>query len=111
MVGAMTTGAPVSVCFFILSLVINFYAGLYTKNVASNSVTDVFLDNIPVFNVDEIFIYGSILFVLLIFIVISIHPRRIPFSLKTISLFVFVRSIFISLTHIAPFPERVAINK
>ena len=37
-------------------------------------------------------------------------PKRIPFTLKTIALFVIIRSIFITLTHIGPFPDHTAID-
>lgn len=96
--------------FLFASLVINFYAGTYATEVASNPVTDIILDHIPVFNVDGVFVWGAIIFVACIFLVGLSNPHRIPFTLKTISLFVVVRSIFISLTHIAPFPSQIPLD-
>jgi hypothetical protein len=96
--------------FLSASLVINFYAGTYATQMASNPVTDIILDNIPVFDVDGIFVWGAIIFVGCIVLVCLSHPHRIPFTLKTISLFVVVRSLFISLTHIAPSPTQVMLD-
>lgn len=96
--------------FLFASLVINFYAGTYATAVASNPVTDVILDNIPVFNVDGVFVWGAIVFIGCIFLVGLSNPHRMPFTLKTISLFVVIRSVFITLTHIAPFPTQVPLD-
>jgi len=94
----------------IVSLIINYYAGLYATEKASLAVTDIILSNIPVFNVDEIFIYGP--FVLWAFVIILsiVKPQRIPFILKNIALFILIRSVFITLTHIGPFPNALPLD-
>jgi hypothetical protein len=99
-----------SFIFLLVSLVINFIAGTYAEASISNPVTDIILSNIPVFDVDQIFIYGAIFFIVCIAAVCFEHPERTPFTIKAISLFVVIRSIFISLTHIAPFPTHVVID-
>ncbi len=98
-----------SVALFLVSLYINFYAGTYATTAASNYVTDIILDNIPVYDVDGIFVYGALALCAFIFLVCAIHPHRFLFVLKTISVFVIVRSVFVSLTHIAPAPGQVEI--
>jgi hypothetical protein len=82
------------------SLVINFYAGTYATEVASNSVSDIILNNIKVYDVDGIFIYGPIIFWFVAGPMLIARPWRIPFTLKSISLFVLIRSVFITLTHL-----------
>src|SRR3989344_1843279 len=77
-----------SILLLALALVVNFYAGVYATEKASNSVTDIVLSNIRVYDVDGIFVYGSIIF----------------------WIFVLIRSVFISLTHIGPFPTQIAID-
>jgi len=84
------------------SLIINYAAGNYAVEKASNGVTDIILDNIPIMDVDGIFIYGAILFGLFVIILLIKEPKQIPFIIKSVALFVFVRAIFISLTHIGP---------
>jgi membrane-associated phospholipid phosphatase len=38
------------------------------------------------------------------------YPERIPFTIKASSIFVIIRSVFINLTHIAPFPTSIQID-
>lgn len=87
----------------LVSLVVNFYAGMYATESASNRVTDLILSNTRVYDVDWIFIYGSWVLVLVIGLICFRYPWKIPFILKSIALFVLTRSVFITLTHIGPF--------
>ena len=89
------------------SLFINYTAGNYANKMASNGVTDIILDNVPIIDVDGIFVYGAVLFGLFIVIVLIKEPKQIPFIIKSIALFVFVRSIFISLTHLGPIIQQL----
>jgi len=93
------------------SIIINFYASTYATERASSSVTDIVLSNIRVFDVNGIFAYGSVLFLIFIAIVCFHNPKRIPFVVKSIALFVIIRSVFISLTHIGPFPINALVNQ
>ena len=100
----------ISIAFLLLaaSLVINYYAGLYADRNASNAVTDIVLSNIRAFDVDGIFNYGAIAFWIFMILLFVAKPQRIPFTLKSIALFVLIRALFISLTHIAPFPTSIS---
>ena len=99
-----------SLILLAFALVINYYAGTYATEKASNPVTDIVLDNIPVFDVDEVFVYGGYTLVALVVLVCLANSRRIPFTVKTIALFYIIRSVFVSLTHIAPFPTHTFID-
>lgn len=92
------------------SFVINFYAAIYSATRASNSVTDIVLSNIPVYDVDGTFIYGPMIFWTFIITFCITEPKRAPFVLKSIALFILIRSIFISLTHIGPDPTQIEIS-
>jgi len=105
-----TTALLVGFLFLTISLMINYVAGTYATERASLPVTDIILSNIPVFDVDGIFIYGPIVFWIFAGLVLAYNPKKIPFALKSIALFIIVRSIFISLTHIGPFPTQAIIN-
>ncbi|MCX6736304.1 MAG: phosphatase PAP2-related protein [Candidatus Parcubacteria bacterium] len=94
--------AFISSLFLGLSLVANFYAGIYATMKASNPVTDIILDNIRVYDVDAIFIYGPVVLWAFVAILCFNQPKRIPFVLKSVALFIFTRSFFITLTHIGP---------
>lgn len=93
-----------------VSIIINYYAGMYATRQASNSVTDIILSNIPVFDVEWIFVYGSFLLIVFILTLLILQPKYIPFTLHSLTLFILTRSLFISLTHIAPFPSQTALE-
>lgn len=99
-----------SILLFFIALVINFYAGLYANESASNSVTDIVLDNIPVFSVDEIFVYGPVVFWTIVGLFCFWDPKKFPFVLKSIALFTVTRSLFITLTHLGPSPDQLIID-
>jgi hypothetical protein len=95
---------------FLISLEVSRIASIYATNNASNPVNDVILSNTPVFNVDWIVNEGAFLFSLFVAGVLILEPKRIAFTLKASALFIFVRSIFITLTHLAPFPTRAFLD-
>lgn len=98
-----------SIVFLLASLVINYYAASYATKTASNPVSDIILSNIRVYDVDFYFIYGALSLATFFIVILLMDPKKIPFSLKSIALFVIIRSIFVSLTHIAPFPGQLTI--
>jgi len=100
----------VSFIFLFISMVINFYAGTYATERASLPVTDIILSNVRVFDVDAIFNYAPIFLIIFVTIISLYEPKRIPFVVKSVALFTTVRSVFISLTHIGPFPIQAAIE-
>jgi hypothetical protein len=93
-----------------LALVINYFAAAYAFERASSAVSDIVLSNIPVFDVDWIFVFGPITFGIWIAILSFSNPKTLPFTIKSIALFVVIRSIFITLTHIGPFPDHIHID-
>lgn len=88
----------------IISFIANFYVGIYAVERASNPVTDIILSNIRVYDVDGIFIYGPIVLWTFVMILLVLNPKKIPFTIKSVALFTLIRSLFVSLTHIGPFP-------
>src|SRR3990167_8329991 len=87
---------------------VNYFAIQFATERASNSVTDIVLSNIPVFEVDALFVYGTFAFAMLMFGIGLMHPKRIPFGFKAVALFWIIRSVFVSLTHLAPFEAQYA---
>lgn len=93
------------------SLVSVYYSMLFATKNASNSVNDLILDNTPVFHVEPIFVYGAFAAVIFsIVVVLTIKLRAAPFILKSAALFLFIRSVFVSLTHISPYPYRAELS-
>jgi hypothetical protein len=99
-----------SILLFGISIFTNFYASVYAAESASNSVTDIILSNIPVFDISGIFVYGALLLIAFILLLCLWQPKRIPFMLYSLALFYLTRAIFISLTHIGPYPNHTPIN-
>lgn len=89
------------------SLVINYFAGLYATRLASNAVTDLFLDLLPVLSVDEFFIYGAIAMLVGILLLVARRPEYFPFVAKTVALFVLARALFMGVTHLGIIPDGV----
>jgi PAP2 superfamily C-terminal len=97
---SITQGAA----FLAASMIAIFAAVSYATVNASNHVTDLVLSNIDPVNVRFLFVYGTF-FQLVVFTgLILWRPNRLPFALKSIALFLLIRAVFISLTHIAPYP-------
>jgi len=99
-----------SAIFLGLALVANFFAGRFATFKAGNSVNDIVLSNIPVYDVHNIFIYGPIVMWAVLLVYCFNKPHKIPFILKSIAIFILIRSTFVSLTHIGPFPDRLIIG-
>lgn len=97
----------VAIVIFSMSLVINSFATSYATAKASNPVSDIVLDNIPVFDVDVIFFFGPVLLIIAICLLAFSEPKRLPFILKSIAIFIVVRSVFTTLTHIGVSPDGI----
>ncbi len=91
--------------------IITYFAIVYATERASGPVTDLILDNIPVFNMDGSFIWGPVIFWVIIGLyALLIRPQSVPFSLKSIALFLLIRAAFITLTHIGPSPDQIQLE-
>lgn len=100
----------IGILFLIAGLVIQFFASNFATRVSSNSITDIVLSNIRVYDVGGIFVWGS---VILFFIGVTVgltHINYLPFAMKSVGLFTLLRSLFVTLTHISPFPTRIVIE-
>lgn len=93
-----------STVLFAIALYVNFWAIARATEKASNAVTDLFLSNTPVFEVDGLFVYGTFFVVFFSLLLVLVQPRRIPFALHGLTLFILIRSGFTLLTHLGP-PE------
>ena len=90
---------------FVGALVVNNYAIVFATEHASNNVTDLILSNIPTYDVDNLFVYGTFFVIGITAFILFENPQRIPFALNAIALFLIIRSGFTSLTHVAPYPH------
>ena len=90
-----------SAVLFSLSIVANFYANTFATERASNYVADLILSNIPVWDVDFIFVWGAVFLIIFVTALCLLEPRTIPFTLLAMGFFYFILAGFVSLTHIA----------
>lgn len=95
-----------SILFLGMSLFINYHAGKFALSHMSNYVTDIILDNVPVYNVDLIFGFGAIVMWIFVGILLVLDPKKLPFVIKAVALLTAIRSLFIMMTHLGPYPER-----
>ncbi|HTE48751.1 MAG TPA: phosphatase PAP2-related protein [Candidatus Paceibacterota bacterium] len=95
---------------FATSLVAQFFISGYVNSLPSVPVADLILSNIRVYDVGGIFVYGTVILVLLIVFVVIRRPNYLPFVMKSVALFTLIRSLFVILTHISIFPTHVVIS-
>ncbi|NCF75531.1 MAG: hypothetical protein GWO87_03540 [Xanthomonadaceae bacterium] len=95
------------ILFLIGSLFVNYSAIKYVNKEAGNSTTDILLDNLPVVNTNIVFSGGVLLFIVFMIIIFLLEPKTIPFTLKSVALFICIRSLFVTMTHLAPSPDRI----
>lgn len=100
----------ISLVFLWFSMFVNSQAGQYADNSSSNSVTDIVLSNIRAYDVDWFFVWGIVAFFLFIAWWCVRYPAQAPYIIKSIATFILIRSMFISLTHIWPFPTHAIID-
>ncbi len=55
-----------------------------------------------------LFVQGTFLFFIIAVLITGAEPRRFPFVLSALGLFFIIRGVFISITHLAPFPIETA---
>ena len=97
--------APVAIAAFALAQYVNFWAIHQATDRASARVGDIVLSNIPIYEVDGMFVYGTLVFILFSAALLLWHPKRIPFALHALTLFVLIRAAFTLMTHLgAPEP-------
>ena len=99
-----------SLITLLISLVASSYAVAFSTHHASSAVTDLILSNTPVYNIDDIYVYGALLFILFIVALCVAFPKRLPFTLYSLALFFIIRSFFVSLTHLGPFAPAAQVD-
>lgn len=93
--------------FFAASALVNYGIINYLNKQTRSTTFDILLQNLPVVNTDIIFSGGTILFVVFLIILLAIYPEKIPFILKSISLFICVRALFVIMTPLAPYSDHI----
>ena len=100
----------VSLAILTVGVILNFYSGTYATEIAGNFVPDIVLSNTPAFEVDGLFVVGTFVLVIFTVALLLAHLRWLPFTAAALGVFYMLRALFVSLTHIGPFPDRVALD-
>jgi hypothetical protein len=96
--------------FFVGSVYITHLASMFATLKASNPVEDLILSNTQAYNFEFLFVQMAIALCLFVVVLCVRFPRTAPFVLKAVALFIVIRSIFVSLTHIGPFPTKLVLE-
>jgi hypothetical protein len=99
-----------SLLLLAVAFFINYYANMYATIRASNSVADIILSNTRAWDVDNIFVYGPIIFWVIVAFYLIKHPNKIAFTIAALALFIVTRDAFICMTHIGPFPSTANVD-
>ncbi len=98
------------VTFFVFSIFLTHYASIFAQVKASNSVEDIILSNFAVRNTELIFVHGAIAISIFFLVLCFRYFQGAPYMLKTISLFISIRALFVSMTHIGPYPTQLVLE-
>jgi hypothetical protein len=101
-----------AVFLFIIALLIQHVAYNYIDNrVIGTPVGDILLNNLPTVNLDFFIVQGALISTFIIIVLLIAMPRYVLFSIKALSLFLIIRSFFISLTHLGVNLHQLVLNQ
>ncbi len=95
------------VVFFGFALMAQNAADAYVLSLKGVPVNDIILNNIPTVDIDSFIIIGALSLTFLAVALFIVKPKYINFGIKSIALFIIIRSFFISLTHLGVNPHEV----
>ena len=95
------------IVLLVVGVIATTFANQYAVLTGKNPVTDIVLSNVRVFDVDWIVNYGPVLIVILVVLILLARPSAIPFTVKSLALFIIIRAGFISLTHLGQFEPQL----
>lgn len=98
------------VLLFIVSVYATHLASRYAEIKASNFVEDIILSNTRVYDFEIVFVHVAIMLILFVGALCLKFRAMAPFTLKTVSLFIIIRAMFVSLTHIGPYPTKLDLD-
>jgi len=93
--------------FFAFALLVQHFADVYVNRLTGVAVGDIILSNIPTVDIDFLIIQGALVLTAIVILLLLVKPKYIPFSIKALSVFVIIRSISISLTHLGVDPHEL----
>lgn len=95
---------------FVVAVFATHFASKYAHIKASNHVEDIVLSNTRVYDSEFFFVHGAIMLSLFVVALCFRFAKTAPFVIKTVSLFIIIRAMFVSMTHIGPYPTKLELE-
>ena len=99
-----------AILLFAFAVILEHFADNYVGQIKGVAAGDILLDHIPTFHVDFFIVQGALLLTLFEIGLLLIKPKFAIFAVKALSMFVIVRSISISLTHLGANPNQLVFD-
>ncbi|MBU6414798.1 phosphatase PAP2 family protein [Patescibacteria group bacterium] len=99
-----------SVFFFLVAMSVQHIADAYVNRLRGTAVDDLLLSNLPVLDIDALIILGALVLTLILLFLGFLKPKYVNFGLKSMALFIVVRSFLISLTHLGADPGQLVLD-
>lgn len=99
-----------AVLLFVIAVIATHLSSKYAEVKASNYVEDIILSNTQVHNFEFIFVQVAIMLSLFVVVLAIRFQKAAPFLIKAASLFIIIRSLFVSMTHIGPYPFKLELT-
>jgi hypothetical protein len=100
----------VALLLLALALTFQYYASAYSTRNADRFVGDIFLDNLPVVNMNGVIIEGALLLIVVSVILVFCKPKYLLFTLKAVAILVAIRAFFVAATHLGIYPDQIVPN-
>jgi hypothetical protein len=100
----------VALLLIALALTFQYYSSVYSTHNSSRFVGDIFLDNLPVVNMNAIISEGALLVILISLVLLLLEPKYLLFTMKAVAIFIAVRAFFVAATHLGIYPDQIVPN-
>ena len=97
----------VALLLIVLALIFQYYSSVYSTHNSSRFVGDIFLDNLPVINMNAVIIEGALLVILISLVLLFSRPKYLLFTMKAVAIFIAVRAFFVAATHLGIYPDQI----
>jgi membrane-associated phospholipid phosphatase len=97
----------VALVLLALALTFQYYASAYSTRNANRFVGDIFLDNLPVVNMNGVIIEGALLLIVISMVLVLCKPKYLLFTLKAVAIFIAIRAFFVAVTHLGIYPDQI----
>ncbi len=98
------------VIFLAATLIIQQLANNYVSAINGPVVSDLIVNHLPIWDISRIFVQATIASTILVTILLLAKPKYLVFTIKSLAVFVLIRSFFIILTHLGTNPYQLQPN-